>query len=239
MTLRFAIASHVGQIRPNNEDSACALPELGLFAVADGMGGHVAGELASRLAIDTLVEVVKKQVKPQRLRDVGPPLCEAVLAANSTVNHEAEVRGLLGMGTTLTTVRVFGRSAVVAHVGDSRAFLVHENHARQLTRDHTLASLLVEAGTLPADEISYHPERHVLVQAIGPSPMVQPELSETRIPRGARLLLSSDGLHDYVPAEEIGVLASDPLVERAVDGLIERANERGGPDNVTVVLIEP
>ena len=116
MRCRFALASDVGRIRANNEDSVSALPDLGLFAVADGMGGHVAGEFASRLALETLVEVVRKREKPRRIRDIGPLLCEAILAANSAVYREAETRGLLGMGTTLTALYVRGRTGVVGHV---------------------------------------------------------------------------------------------------------------------------
>lgn len=239
MSVRFALASDVGRVRGNNEDAACALPELGLFAVADGMGGHVAGELASRLALDTLAEVVRKREMPRRVRDVGPLLCEAVLAANSTVHHEAEVRGLNGMGTTLTSLRVHGRTAVIAHVGDSRVYLVHEGEASQLTRDHTLATLLVEGGTLPPEKAAHHPERHVLLQAIGPLPTVQPDVSQARLPRGSRLLLSTDGLHDVVRESEIAELASTEGLVDAVNGLVARANALGGPDNVTVLLLEP
>jgi protein phosphatase len=236
---RFALASDVGRIRANNEDSVSALPDLGLFAVADGMGGHVAGEFASRLALETLVEVVRKREKPRRVRDIGPLLCEAILAANSAVYREAETRGLMGMGTTLTALYVRGRTGVVGHVGDSRAALVRGESLRWLTRDQTLAGLLMEAGSLDPGEMGHHPERHLLLQAIGPSPAVQPELVQTRVPREARLLLSSDGLHDVVSDQEIAELASIPEIVEAVHRLVERANALGGPDNITVLLVEP
>ena len=239
MTARFALASDVGRLRPNNEDASCVLPDLGLYAIADGMGGHVAGELASRLALDTLREVVKTQHPAQRLREVGELLCEAILAANSTVYHEAETRGLLGMGTTLTAVQVRGRTAVVGHVGDSRAYMVQPGRLKQITRDQTLASLLVDSGSLDPADAHNHPDRNVLLQAIGPTPAVQPELVQTRIPRGGRLLLSTDGLHDIVPEEEIAQIAVDGTLEHCVHGLIDRANSLGGPDNITVVMVEP
>jgi protein phosphatase len=203
------------------------------------MGGHVAGEFASRLALETLVEVVRKREKPRRIRDIGPLLCEAILAANSAVYHEAEARGLLGMGTTLTALYVRGRTGVVGHVGDSRAALIVGDHLRWLTRDQTLAGLLMEAGALEPSEMGQHPERHLLLQAIGPSASVQPELVETRVPRETRLLLSTDGLHDTVPEEEIVELASIPEIVEAVHRLVERANALGGPDNITVLLVEP
>jgi protein phosphatase len=233
------LASDVGRVRANNEDSVSALPDLGLFAVADGMGGHVAGEFASRLALETLVEVVRKREKPRRVRDLGPLLCEAILAANSAVYHEADARGLIGMGTTLTALYVRGRTGVVGHVGDSRAALVRAGKLRWLTRDQTLAGLLMEAGALEPSEMGQHPERHLLLQAIGPAPAVQPELVQTRVPREARLLLSTDGLHDIVSDAEIAELASIPDIVEAVHRLVGRANALGGPDNITVLLVEP
>jgi protein phosphatase len=239
VTTLFALASDVGQLRPNNEDASCVLPEFGLYAVADGMGGHVAGELASRLALDTLREVVKTQPAPQRLTEVGELLCEAILAANSTVFHEAETRGLLGMGTTLTALRVRGRTAVVGHVGDSRAYLINRSGSRQLTHDQTLTSLLIDSGSLDPADAAHHPDRNVLLQAIGPTPAVQPELVQARIPKGSRLLLSTDGLHDIVPEQELTDLAAEGTLEEAVHGLIDRANALGGPDNITVVMVEP
>jgi protein phosphatase len=237
--VRFALASDVGRIRSNNEDAVFALPDLGLFAVADGMGGHVAGELASRVALETFVEVIRKRERPRRISDIGPMLCEAVLAANSTVYHEAEARGLHGMGTTLTTLRIRGRTGVLAHVGDSRAYLLNDGKIHQLTRDHTLADMLLDAGALAPEDVAGHPERHVLLQAIGPSPSVRPDLVQTLIPRGARMLLCSDGLHDVVPETEIAELASHEEPTTAVEQLVARANALGGPDNITVLIAEP
>ncbi len=239
MRCRFALASDLGRVRTNNEDSVCAVPDLGLFAVADGMGGHVAGEFASRVALETLVEVIRGREEPKSVKDLEPLLCEAVLASNSTVYHEAEVRGLAGMGTTLIALKLAGRTGVMAHVGDSRAYLLHEGRMRQLTRDQTLANLMLEAGTLTPEQAAHHPERHVLLQAIGPSPTVQPDVVQARIPRDARLLLSTDGLHDVVPDSEIQQVASGPSLSKAVHELVARANALGGPDNVTVLLVQP
>jgi protein phosphatase len=203
------------------------------------MGGHVAGELASRVALETLVEVVRKRERPKRIADIGPLLCEAILAANSTVYHEAESRGLLGMGTTLTTLRIRGRTGVVAHVGDSRAYLLNDGNLDLLTRDQTLASLMLDAGTMSAEDAANHPERHVLLQAIGPTPTVHPEVVQTRIPRGARLLLSTDGLHDVVSEAEMLEFASIAEPVEAAEKLVARANALGGPDNITVLIVEP
>jgi protein phosphatase len=237
--VRYAFKTDRGRVRENNEDSCRSLPELGLFVVADGMGGHIAGEVASRVAADTLVDVVRSRKRPRRAQDEGPMLGEAVIVAHNAVGREATERGLLGMGTTLTALHVRGRIGTVAHVGDSRACLVQRRSLRRLTRDHTLAEMLVESGAISAREAMTHPERHVLTQAIGPNAQIEPDVVQTRLRAGVRVLLSSDGLHDVVPEEEIHELARIDDLDQAVERLVARTNELGAPDNVTVILVEP
>jgi protein phosphatase len=239
VSLRYALASDCGRERDNNEDHALVVPELGLFVVADGMGGHAAGEVASRIAGETLAEVMRRRKRPRRIRDEAPLLGEAVLVANMAVTRAAEVEELHGMGTTLTAVHVRSRTATLAHVGDSRACLIHRGKLRRLTRDHTLVSLLVQSGDLAPEEAQDHPERHVLTQAIGPQASIEPEIRQVRLPRGSRILLSTDGLHEVVPEAQLVALASQPDLEAAVTALVESANALGGPDNITVILIEP
>ncbi len=236
---RYALATDPGRVRENNEDCAQAVPELGLFVVADGMGGHIAGEIASRLATETLIEAVRARRRPRRIMDEAPLLGEALLAAHLAVMREAKQRELHGMGTTLTALMVRGRTATIAHIGDSRACLVHKHQMIPLTQDHTLVALLVESGAIPADEAKDHPERHVLTQAIGPPTELDPDITQARIPRGARILLSSDGLHDVVGADEILELAEIVDVDEAVKRMVERANALGGPDNITALLVHP
>lgn len=236
---RYALATDPGRVRDINEDCARAVPELGLFVVADGMGGHIAGEIASRLATETLINVLRARKPPRRIMDEAPRLGEAVLVAHLAVIREAQERELQGMGTTLTALVVRGRTATVAHVGDSRAYLVHKQQLLPLTQDHTLVALLVESGAIAADEAKDHPERHVLTQAIGPPTELDPDITQSRIPRGARILMSSDGLHDVVAAEEILALALVEDVEEAVQRMVGRANALGGPDNITALLVEP
>lgn len=239
MSIRYAVASDRGRERENNEDCALAIPELGLFIVADGMGGHTGGEVASRVAGEALAEVMRRRKRPRRIRDEAPLLGEAVLVANLAVTRTAETEELHGMGTTLTAVHIRSRTATLAHVGDSRACLIHRGKLRRLTHDHTLVSLLVESGDLAPEEAGDHPERHVLTQAIGPQVNVEPEICQVRVPRAARVLLSTDGLHDVVPEAQVIDLASGPDLESAVVALVECANALGGPDNITAILIEP
>jgi serine/threonine protein phosphatase PrpC len=237
--VRWALRTHAGLQRENNEDYAVARPDLGLFVIADGMGGHVAGEVASHVAVQAVVERISRGRPPLRIRDEAARLAEAVLIANEAVLRESLRRDLQGMGTTLTAVSIRGRTASLAHVGDTRAWLVFASRGRQLTRDHTLVELLVESGQVARAEAEEHPDKHVLTQAIGPSAEVEPQVSSARIAPGGRLLLSTDGLHDVVPERELLELARAPDLEAATRALVDRANALGGPDNVTVVLVEP
>jgi len=241
MSLRYAIATDRGRERENNEDAALGVPELGLFAIADGMGGHLGGEVASRVAIESVLTFVKGHgpgpaPDPE---DRARLLSEAALEANSAVLHEAKERRLAGMGTTLTAIQIHERRATICHVGDTRACLLQEGELSALTRDHNIASLMVDQGIISAGQATLHPERHMLTQAIGTQESVDPDVVHAEIPARARLLLSTDGLHDVVAADVIARLAAQDDLEDAARALIEQANAAGGPDNVTVILIEP
>jgi len=238
LNLRYALASDVGSVRANNEDSARAVPERKLFVVADGMEGHVAGEVASRIAIETFMQAVQQETRPRRVKDALELLRAAALAANQAVYSTAQADGLMGMGTTLTGVLIQGRTACIAHIGDSRLYLVGRK-LRVVTSDHTMTHLMVQSGILSEAEAASHPERHVLTQAVGTARSIEPDVLQARIPRGSRLLLSTDGLHDVVPPDEIRTEASSDDLEKGVHGLIEAAKAHGGPDNVTVILVDP
>ncbi len=236
---RYALLSDVGVERSNNEDSAAVDLELGLFIVADGMGGHAAGEVASRVAVEATIAALRARPRPARQRDQGEVLLQAMHDANAAVVREADERGTFGMGTTLSVVCVRRRSAVIAHVGDSRIFSVAKKRIVQLTSDHTLVAAMVESGVLTAEQALAHPDKHVLTQAIGTLGVLEPQVLQAKIPARGRLLLCTDGLHDALSAEEIGELARRPDLDEAARALVERANAEGGHDNVTVLLVEP
>lgn len=238
MSTRYALASDLGRERENNEDAALAIPELVLFVIADGMGGHLGGEIASHTAVESVVAYVKGHGPADDDESQARILCEAALEANSAVLKEAERRDLLGMGTTLTALQIRGRTATIAHVGDTRVSLVKDDEVTVLTRDQNMASLLVDEGVISSDAAPLHPERHMLTQAVGTHESIEPDLVQIRIPKDARILLSTDGLHDVVPGHEIARIAANENLEVAVRGLIEKANDHGGPDNITVILIE-
>jgi len=238
VNLRYALASDVGSVRENNEDSARALPERSIFVVADGMGGHVAGEVASRVAIEAFLQSIEQEARPRRIKDALTMMHSAALSANEAVYTTAQERGLMGMGTTLTGVLIQGRTACIAHVGDSRFYLVGRK-LRVVTQDHTMTHLMVQSGILSEADAASHPERHVLTQAVGTARSIEPDVFQTRIPRGSRLLLCTDGLHDVVPPDEIRAEASSENLEKGAHALIEAAKAYGGPDNITVILVDP
>ena len=237
--MRYALLSDVGKERSNNEDCAAVDLELGLFVVADGMGGHAAGEVASRVAVDATFAAVRSRPRPARLREGGELLLQACHDANSAVIREADERGTFGMGTTLSAVFVRKRSAVIANVGDSRVYSIGRRSVKQLTTDHTLVAAMVENGLLTADDAQNHPDKHVLTQAIGTMGELAPQVLKARVPARGRLLLCTDGLHDSLSPAEIGDLARRDDLDEAVRALVDRANALGGHDNVTVLLIEP
>ncbi len=225
----------VGQVREGNEDAL--LIRDGLFAVADGMGGHVAGEVASATALEQ-VEDLDGRVYQDADAAIAA-LRTAVVEANRTVSQLAEERPeYRGMGTTLTAAMVEGRRLHVAHVGDSRAYLLRDDHLRQLTDDHTLVQHLVDEGQITATEAETHPQRSIITRAIGIGAEVEVDTITVDLRAGDQLLLCSDGLTGVVEDERIGeLLRSGDPPQAVVDQLVQEANDGGGPDNITVVLL--
>lgn len=227
----------VGRERDRNEDSVLERPLEGtdghLLVVADGMGGHQAGDVASQTAVETLEAELADAFPADR--DRRAVLADAIATANERIHERAAEEGTEGMGTTVVAAVVRDGAALLANVGDSRAYRVGDE-AEQVTVDQNLAREMVREGALDEGELAEHPHRHVLSQALGSSDDVEPEFFECDL-EGDTLLLCSDGLPEEVPDDAIGdiVDADEPLAEVA-DGLIERANENGGSDNVSAVL---
>jgi len=254
-TLRVGRVSDVGRVRDHNEDVLLTLetsqlghlsPEpLGFFALADGMGGHEAGEQASALAVRVvthhLINAIFKSYLFNEPRDASqPPLSEvlvsAVMAANMAVHDQVS-----GGGTTLTCALILGGRAYLAHVGDSRAYLWADNRLRQITKDHSLVDRLVEMGQISSDDALNHPQRNVLYRAVGQGETLEVDTYVEPLPAGHyRLLLCCDGLWGMVSDEQMGkALRSAATPQEACDQLVELANAAGGQDNITAVVVEP
>jgi protein phosphatase len=229
--------SHPGQTRDNNEDAWIADLDAGLFAVADGVGGCAAGEVAAPLAIDTLRKEIGDWFDPGASGVWA--LAAAVGQANTSVRQAARAdRTRAGMATTLTAVLVQDDLATVAHVGDSRAYLFRGGELVQLTDDHTLVGGCIQAGILTQEEAAVSPIRHILARAVGADEEIEVDGFQIGVERGDLLLLSTDGLHGVVDDEAIRrVLLAEPDTAGAAALLVDLANDMGGPDNVTVVLV--
>lgn len=221
----------VGKVRKHNEDSLIIKPPL--YAVADGMGGHEAGEVASDIAIQTIANEAPTSVDPNALR-------AAVVAANKAIIQGArEGVGRPGMGTTLTAAVIEEDDLLIAQVGDSRAYLLHDGELQQLTRDHSLMEELVSSGQITEEEARYHPNRSIITRALGSDPTAQPDLYELQVSAGDRLLLCSDGLSGMLEPEELErILAGDEDPQKVADKLVDAANAAGGFDNITVLVID-
>jgi serine/threonine protein phosphatase PrpC len=224
----------VGRKRQHNEDAFAVDPELGLFVVADGMGGHAAGEVASQRA----VEVVRQQLSTgrQALEDLTQASTSEARAAAAALVETADATKR-GMGTTFVCLVLAGTKAIVGHVGDSRVYLLRGGQAHRLTEDHTLIAAQVKAGTLTREQAQASQLRNVITRAVGIQESVQVDtLMVDLLPRDL-FLLCSDGLHGYLPDEELPkVIEGIPLAELPAK-LIALANERGGKDNVTAVVV--
>jgi len=251
MSLQAFGLTDVGRKRKHNEDAYLVDPERGLFVVADGMGGHAAGEVASRITVESMQEFIAASDDAtdsswpfgqagSRTPSAGTRLTAAVEKANEKVMRAVASRPeLKGMGTTVVAALIDGDRATLVHVGDSRAYLYRDGELRRLTDDHSWVQEQVNAGILSEDEAKSHPLKNVVTRALGGSPHVSVDLIEVPLRTGDRFLLCSDGLTGMVADEEIHeFFQSEPVPEPAVRRLVDLANERGGIDNITVIVVD-
>jgi serine/threonine protein phosphatase PrpC len=232
LTLKYAVRSDRGLVRGNNEDSVYAGPRL--LAIADGMGGHAAGEVASKIVIGTLESL--DEDRP--IADLIGTLRDSVAEANATLAHAVdEDPDLEGMGTTLTAIRFAGTRIALLHVGDSRAYLYRGGQLNQITHDDTYVQSLVDSGKLTPEEASHHPRKSVILRALNGAD-VDPDISIREARKGDRYLLCSDGLTDVVTAATLLDTLSSGTPQGCADRLIELALRGGGPDNVTCIVAD-
>ena len=251
--LLVGYATDVGQVRVLNEDSlveasvssvfrSTGIP-IGVFAVADGMGGHSAGDVASQTASRVVVQRVITEILPraadeERLPDPEEWLRETIRAANQAV-HEKRLAAENDMGTTLVVALVAGGEVTIANVGDSRAYRLSREEIKQVTTDHSLVERLVSVGQISREEAAIHPQRNVIYRTIGDKPDVEIDLTHQSLLPGEALLLCSDGLSGPVPDEKIWhIWRTSTSPQEACERLVEAANQAGGEDNITVVIIQ-
>ena len=227
----FGSRTGIGCLRDHNEDSLVVTPPL--FAVADGMGGHAAGEVASEIAVRVLSELAPEHPDVEALG-------RAIEEANRAVIQAArEGRGRQGMGTTMTAAMLEGERLVIAQVGDSRAYLLHQGKLQQLTRDHSLMADMIEAGQLTPEEARTHPQRSVITRALGSDAHLHPDIYEINVETGDRLLICSDGLSGMIFDDQIeNTLRRVQDPQRCASQLVNEAIAAGGHDNVTVIVAD-
>lgn len=248
MRIEVAGSSHVGMKRNHNEDNFLVLTEENLFCVADGMGGHASGEIASKMAVDELAEFFQLTGKDE---DMTWPykmdksrnydenrLTTGIKLANARIFERQSVETKYrGMGTTIVTVHFAANAAYIGHVGDSRVYSFRAGELRQVTEDHSLLNDYLKARKLSPEEIESFPHKNVIVRALGMKDTVQVDVGRFEPHDGEVFLLCSDGLSGMVTDEEIQtVLCDEPDLNKACDRLIEMANAAGGTDNVTCIL---
>ncbi len=245
--MKYAALSDTGRVRTQNEDTWNIIlnKEGGPvgFVVADGMGGHEAGEVASRMAVDVISETLMSCASLHvNLDDVEMMLRDGLDEANRRImDHSREVLQGVTSGTTLTAAFVEGPMMLLIHIGDSRAYLYRKGSIRQLSRDHTYVAELVASGVLEREAARNHPERNKITRALGFDAGMRPEVFWERIHDKDQLLFCTDGLTEYVTEEEMAWILRQNLPDQAVEKLVKKANDRGGRDNITVVVaaVEP
>jgi protein phosphatase len=232
-TWRSATRTHTGRVRTHNEDASLEQPERGLWAIADGMGGHTRGEFASRLIVDVLAQAPNGA----RLSGFVTAVETAVLDANrQLIEHSSRLQQTIG--STLVALLIRGRHCVTMWAGDSRAYRMRRNHCQQLTTDHSQAERFVDLGLLSRTEAAQHPAAHLLTRAVGVVEPLALDVDIDEVTGGDRFLLCSDGLDRHVSNDEIARTLKQGTPEQAASALIDLTLARGAIDNVTVTIVD-
>ncbi len=235
--MRWAQITDHGMVRAVNEDSLCVAPTIGLFAVADGMGGHRAGEIASSMTLKLLEENLGQRLK------TGENPAEALVNSVKQTNRAVyEMAGQnpewTGMGTTVTACLWQGDRLFLAQVGDSRAYLLRGGDIIQLTEDHSLVQELLKSGGITEEQAISHPQRNVLTRAVGTGPFLTVDLYRVDVVPGDLLLLCTDGLTEHLGADDIlFTVLNSPDLDTALQNLLKKSLQSGGSDNITAVLV--
>jgi PPM family protein phosphatase len=229
--IQIGAKSDVGRMRNDNQDSYLAHEPI--FAVADGVGGHLGGDVASATAVQVIQEATRDGMQPDRLESLFRKVNSAIWEKSQSAPH------LRGMGTTCTLALLDNDTAYLAHVGDSRAYLYRAGELSQVTEDHNLVGKMVSEGRLSREEASHHPQRNIITRALGLDPTVDVDLLTLELVGGDRLIICSDGLSSMIDDDAVmDVLSSEGDAQAAADHLVDSANQAGGEDNITVVLID-
>lgn len=235
--------SDIGRSRGKNEDSFFASSDksLPLYIVADGMGGHNAGDIASNMAVEIIKEeFVSNKEKLKSPRKIKKIIYTALEKANRLIHQESlHELDLEGMGTTAVVAYYFDCKFYIGHVGDSRAYILRDDYIKQITEDHTLVNELIKKGSITKDQAQHHPQRNYITRALGTSVDIEIDVNVVDFNQKEIMLLCSDGLYNMLEEEEIlNILKENDSLEEGIKSLVDRANENGGKDNITIIAIK-
>lgn len=232
--MKAAARTHIGLVRASNQDALLLQPgKYGLYGVADGMGGHKAGDVASRMAVETVSRTLKDQRPSDEMLRAG------IEEANLLIYEEQlDNQALNGMGTTMTVIWEDKRAVLLGHVGDSRAYRLRDGELEQISQDHSMVAELVRDGVITPEEALRHPYRNIITRALGASETVDVDIREMDKRKGDRYLICSDGLSEYVREDKMRDILHSYSLEEAADIFLNLALEGGGRDNVSLVLTE-
>jgi serine/threonine protein phosphatase PrpC len=244
MTLLSSGDTHIGQKRSTNQDSICLYPKRNFFAVADGMGGHNGGDIASQMSVKLLPEYIEQHIEKLEVPDL---LSKAVKFVNRSIyDHGQEQQELKGMGTTITALMLNGNEMNIANIGDSRTYMISHKKLYQMTRDHSLVQEKLNIGLYDRIGAAADPQKNVLVRTVGFEPEVEVDVYHYTISKNDIFMLCSDGLHGFVSDEDIIHIINKHLpdvsastqeqLDAAVAELIDQANANGGKDNISVIM---
>lgn len=240
--MKISAGTDTGRIRTSNQDSYAIgeLPSGAWAVVCDGMGGHSGGNVASAMAVEVIEDRIKSNVRASMSElSVKNMLESAIVTANADIFDRSQKEAQLsGMGTTAVVAVCMGSRAIIANVGDSRCYLLRGDTVSQITKDHSLVQELVDAGTITADEAQHHRMKNIITRALGLEDDVMIDFFDTDFLSGDKLLLCSDGLTNHVPDEKLSSIISANEAFDYSDKLIKEANENGGTDNITAVVLE-
>ena len=234
MMIRFSAATHVGRVRKINEDSILSLPDQKIWVVADGMGGHAAGDYASQTIVDTIA-MIEPDLPPG---DLMRGLRQTILQAHSIIRDEAEAKKLGTIGATIVALILTDEHFVAFWAGDSRLYRFREGKVEMLTTDHSLVAELVLAGELTWDEAEHHPQSNAITRAVGVGDTLELDKIRGDVVRGDRFLLCSDGLTKYATSDTLEKMVVGAPIETIADSLISFALDAGGGDNISIIVID-
>jgi protein phosphatase len=242
LSVQYAGLTDPGRVRQSNEDNWTAIPEQGLFIVADGMGGQFAGALASKAVVETLPGLIKQHFEKMENLPKGRAkrwMAKAIAKLSSQIRHQTQNEpGLEGMGSTVVCALVRGDQVLIAHMGDSRAYRLRAGRLKQLTKDHLLTELLLGSGDITPEQAATHPARGRLTRNVGMEGEPLPQTRLLKLKAGDQLLLCSDGLTEMLNDDQIlSILLEATQLEMQCRRLVDAANEGGGKDNITMVLL--